>query len=89
VYAFKVIDDKSMVYSVIVDPSNGQVLYKSPGHSFQMGGFGMGQAGGMRHGHHMGGQAWYSQKAPSGGTTTPGGTAGTSPSDYTTPSGLQ
>ena len=94
VYAFKVIDDKNMAYSVIVDPSNGKVLYTSPGHSFQMGGFGMGQ-GGMNRGHHMGGHSWNSQKATPGGTTapgvttTPGGTAGTNPSDHTTPSGLQ
>ena len=87
VYAFKVIDDKNMVYSVIVDPSNGTVLYTSPGHSFHMGGFGMGQAGAMRYGHHMGGHAWSSQQAPSGGTTAPPGS--TNQSDYTTPSGLQ
>jgi len=29
VYIFKVIDDKSMVYTVIVDPTNGKVLYTS------------------------------------------------------------
>ena len=93
VYAFKVIDDKNMVYSVIVDPSTGTVLYTSPGHSFQMGGFGMGQAGAMKRGHQMGGNGWAhkaqfgSTTAPSGGTNTPGST--TSPSDLITPNGLQ
>ena len=85
VYAFKVIDDKSMVYSVIIDPSTGAVLYQSQGHTFHMGGFGMGQAGGMMRGHHMGGNGWNLQKAPSGGTTTP---PSTTPSDWTN-SGLQ
>ncbi|MDE1843647.1 MAG: PepSY domain-containing protein [Thaumarchaeota archaeon] len=47
VYSFKVIDDKNMVYSVIVDPSTGSVLYQSQGHQFGMGGFGMGGARGM------------------------------------------
>jgi len=89
VYTFKVIDDKNMVYSVIVDPADGKVLYTSPGHSFQMGGFGMGQGRGMKNGHHMGGHSWKSQNAPSGGATTPGATAPTNPSDYTTPDGLQ
>lgn len=88
VYAFKVIDDKNMVYSVIVNPSDGKVLYTSPGHSFQMGGFGMGQAGSVKRGHHMGGNAWNSQKAPSGGTTAPSGSI-TPSSDLTNPSGLQ
>ncbi len=90
VYAFKVIDDKNMAYSVIIDPSTGKVLYQSQGHAFHMGGFGMGQAGEMKHGHHMGGNGWNSQNAPSGGPTTPGTTppATTSPSDWTT-SGLQ
>lgn len=90
VYAFKVIDDKNMVYSVIIDPSTGKVLYQSQGHAFHMGGFGMGQAGGMMRGHHMGGNGW-AHKAPSGGTTTPGTTTPpttTSPSDWTT-NGLQ
>ena len=81
VYTFKVIDNNNMVYSVIVDPSSGKVLYTSPGHLFQMGGFGIGQPGGMKRGHHMGGNAWHSQNAPSGSTTTP--------SDLITPSGLQ
>ncbi|MDR3782677.1 MAG: PepSY domain-containing protein [Candidatus Nitrosotalea sp.] len=49
VYAFKVIDDKNMAYSVIVDPSTGTVLYTSPGHAFHMGGFGIGQNGGQGH----------------------------------------
>jgi len=65
VYSFKVIDDKNMVYTVIVDPSSGAVLYKSQGHQFGMGGFGMGH-GSMKHG--MGGHVW---KKPSSGSTTP------------------
>ncbi len=76
VYSFKVIDDKNMVYTVIVDPSSGAVLYKSPGHQFGMGGFGMGH-GSMRHG--MGGHTW--NNAPSGSTTPS--------SDTTAPSGSQ
>jgi uncharacterized membrane protein YkoI len=85
VYAFKVIDNKNMAYSVIVDPANGKVLYTSPGHSFQMGGFGMGHARTMNHGFQMGGHAWGS-KTPSG-TGAPSGS--TTPSDLITPSGLQ
>jgi hypothetical protein len=68
VYSFKVIDAKNMVYTVIIDPANGSVLYTSPGHAFHMGGFGAGH--GMKHGSH----AWGA-KAPSGSaapsTTTP------------------
>ena len=89
VYAFKVIDSNNMVYTVIVDPSSGSILYASTGHTFY--GFGMGQAGGMMRGHHMGGNGWKSHNAPSGGTITPGTTppaTTTSPSDWTT-SGLQ
>ena len=67
VYSFQVIDDKNMVYSVIVDPANDKVLYTSPGHQFGMGGFGIGQKH-MMHGH-MGSHAWNLQKVPSGSTT--------------------
>jgi uncharacterized membrane protein YkoI len=81
VYQFQVIDGNNMVYSVIIDPSNGSVLYTSPGHAFQIGAFGMGHAGGMRGGHHMGGYAGNSQKVPSGSTTPSSG--------LTTPSGSQ
>ena len=84
VYAFKVIDGNNMVYTVIIDPTSGSVLYVSTGHTFHS--FGMGQAGGMMRGHHMGGNGWKSQNAPSGGTVAPGTT--TSPSDWTT-NGLQ
>jgi uncharacterized membrane protein YkoI len=73
VYAFQVIDDKNMVYSVIVDPSSGTVLYTSPGHAFHMGGFGMGQ-GGMKGGFKHGGQGWNKQSAPSTSTTPSSGT---------------
>jgi len=67
VYNFQVIDDKNMVYSVIVDPANGKVLYTSPGHQFGMGGFGMGgHFGGMKHKFHMGGYAMKSQPSSSG-----------------------
>ena len=79
VYSFKVVDDKNMVYSVIVDPANDKVLYTSPGHQFGMGGFAMGQRP-MMHGQ-MGSHAWNSQKAPSGSTTPS--------SDLVTPSGSQ
>jgi len=77
VYKFQVIDGNNLVYSVIIDPSNGSVLYTSSGHAFQFGAFGMGQ-GGMRAGHHMGGFKGNPQNAPSGSTT---------PSSLTTPSG--
>lgn len=87
VYAFKVIDNNNMVYFVIVDPSSGQILYTSQGHSFQMGGM-MGQGGMMMRGHHMmGGGAWSANKAPSGGTTAPSGS--TTSSDWTYQSGMQ
>ena len=79
VYSFKVIDDKNLVYSVIVDPANDKVLYTSTGHSFQLGGFGMGQRLAM-HGQ-VGSHAWNSQKVPSGSTTPSSG--------LTTPSGSQ
>ena len=80
VYSFQVVDDKNMVYSVIVDPANDKVLYTSPGHQFGMGGFGMGHRP-MMHGQ-MGGHAWNSQKTPSSGSPAPS-------SDLVTPSGSQ
>jgi len=82
VYSFKVIDDKNMVYSVIVDPANDKVLYTSTGHQFGMGGFAMGgQHGMMKHKFHMGGNPQNSSpSAP--GTTNPS-------SDLVTPSGSQ
>ena len=71
VYSFKVIDDKNMVYSVIVDPANDKVLYTSPGHQFGMGGFAMGgQSGMMKHKFHMGGNP-QSSSPSTPGTTTP------------------
>lgn len=80
VYSFQVIDDKNMVYSVIVDPANGKVLYTSPGHQFGMGGFGMGgHFGGMKHKFHMGGYSENSPQPSSPGTTNPS-------SDLTNPS---
>lgn len=80
VYNFRVIDDKNMVYSVIVDPANGKVLYTSPGHQFGMGGFGMGgHFGGMKHKFHMGGYSMNSPQPSSPGTTNPS-------SDLTNPS---
>jgi len=82
VYSFQVVDDKNMVYSVIVDPANDKVLYTSPGHQFGMGGFEMrGQHGMMKHKFHMGGNPQNSSpSAP--GTTNPS-------SDLVTPSGSQ
>ncbi len=72
VYSFQVIDDKNMVYSVIVDPANDKVLYASPGHQFGMGGFGMGgQHGMMKHKFHMGNSPQNSSPAAPGSTTTP------------------
>ncbi len=79
VYAFKVIDGNSMVYSVIVDPSTGAILYTSPGHAFHMGGgHGMSHARGMN-GHKMGPGAWQSHNATS---------STINPTDWTT-NGLQ
>jgi len=60
VYKFQVVNGNNMVYSVIIDPSNGNVLYTSPGHAFQFGALGMGH-GGMRSGHHMGEHGWNKQ----------------------------
>ena len=80
VYSFQVVDDKNMVYTVIVDPANDKVLYTSSGHQFGMGGFGMGGQHGMKHRFHQG--ASPQNSAP----TTPGSTT---PSDSTTPSGSQ
>jgi len=68
VYNFKVVDDKNMAYSVIIDPANGSVLYTSPGHEMKFGGFGMGHEG-MKGGFKHGGQGWNKQQAPS--TSTP------------------
>ena len=83
VYSFQVVDDKSMVYSVIVDPANGKVLYTSPGHQFEMGGFGMGgQHGMMKHRFHMGNNPQNSSPSTTPGSTTPS-------SDQVTPSGSQ
>ena len=83
VYDFKVIDDKNMIYSVIVDPSTGAVLNTSQGHSFQMGGFA--GHGSMKHGHGMGANTWKN-KAPSVGTTPSGSIA---PSSDLAQNGLQ
>ncbi len=77
VYSFKVIDDKNMIYSVIVDPSNGSVLYKSQGYQAVMGGFGMGHPGMMGH-RHMWGFGNWQKHAPAPSTTTPN----TTPSEF-------
>lgn len=80
VYAFNVIDDKNMAYSVIVDPvgDNGKVLYTSPGHQMHFGGmFGMGHGGMMKHGLHKGNMQ---NSQPSGSTTPSGSTNPTSDS---------
>ena len=60
VYAFKVIDDKNLVYSIIVDAGNGKVLSTSQGHAFNFGGFGMGGHCSMGGGH-----GWKSHQTPS------------------------
>lgn len=74
VYSFQVIDDKNMVYSVIVDAANGSVLYKSDGHQAGiggLGGFGMGHGGMKTHKFHAGGPtgSLNNQQPPT--TTTP------------------
>ena len=71
VYAFQVIDNNNMAYSVVVDPSSGAILYTSPGHVFHMGGFGAGHAGGMKGGFKHSGQGWNKQQTPSTGSTPP------------------
>lgn len=87
VYAFKVIDDKNLAYSVIIDPANGKVLYTSPGHQINFGGmFGMGGHWGMKHGFHQRGQALNSQQTP-GSTIAPSGNLG--PSSESSDNGLQ
>lgn len=73
VYAFRVVDNNNMAYSVIVDPSSGSVLYTSPGHAFH--GFGMGHAvgmmkGGFKHGGGNGQGGSKEQNAPSSSTGT-------------------
>ena len=78
VYNFQVIDDKNMVYSVIVDPSNGSILYKSQGYQGGMGGFGMGHEGMRMHKFHMGGFGNWQKPAPAPSSTTPN----TTPSDF-------
>ncbi len=55
VYNFKIVDDKNMEYSVVIDPANGSVLYTSPGHEMKFGSLGRGH-GGMRGGFKHGGQ---------------------------------
>lgn len=71
VYAFQVIDNNNMAYSVVVDPSSGAILYTSSGHVFHMGGFGVGHAGGMKGGFKHGGQGWNKQQVPSASSTPP------------------
>ena len=63
VYSFKVIDDKNLVYSVIVDAGNGKILYTSQGQSMNFGGFGMGC-------HKSDHGAWKSQQTPSENNTS-------------------
>jgi uncharacterized membrane protein YkoI len=81
VYKFQVIDGNNMAYSVIIDPSNGSILYTSPGHTFHLEAFGMGYGGGMKHKFHMGGLSQNSQQSPPGSinpssdTTNPSGTS--------------
>jgi uncharacterized membrane protein YkoI len=77
VYDFKVIDDKNLAYSVIVDAGNGKVLYTSQGQSSNFGGFGMG--GHCSKGGHAG---WNPQQTPS--STTSQSTGNTSPSSVQT-----
>ncbi|TLX67118.1 MAG: hypothetical protein E6L00_06305 [Thaumarchaeota archaeon] len=51
VYQFTIVDDKNLVYQVIVDAGNGSVLYTSQGQ--QMGTEGMlGMGGTCKHGKH-------------------------------------
>lgn len=40
IYHFQVVDGNNMVYSVIVDPGTGQILYKSDGSQMSFGEFG-------------------------------------------------
>ncbi len=66
VYQFKVVDDKNMIYSVIVDAGTGSVLYTSQGHSMSTGSFfGMHQQGKWMHKFHMKGFAQQLPQQPS------------------------
>ncbi|MBI3622550.1 hypothetical protein HY212_00530 [Candidatus Pacearchaeota archaeon] len=74
VYQFTVVDDKNMIYRVIVDAGNGSVLYTSPGHQMGEGGM-LGMGEGM-HGHgmhkfHNGGFMQQSQQPPTSDNTSP------------------
>ncbi len=65
VYSFKVIDDKNLAYSVIVDAGDGKVLYTSQGNTMNFGGFGMGC--------HKGGHGEWNKQTPSGNTSPSSG----------------
>lgn len=86
VYAFNVVDNKNMAYSVIIDPANGKVLYTSTGHQMQFGGMaGMGH-GGMKHGwHHKGGM--QNTQPPAG--TAPSGSTNPTSDNTDLPTGLR
>jgi uncharacterized membrane protein YkoI len=80
VYSFRVIDDKNLVYSVVVDPANGKILYTSQGHAMYFGGIGMRHFGMGHHGKgnfRMNQHMWNSTQTPSGNTNPSNG--------YTTP----
>jgi uncharacterized membrane protein YkoI len=63
VYQFKVMDDKNMIYAVIVDAGTGQVLNTSQGHSANIGSFfGMEHQGYGMHKFHMKGFTQQSQQ---------------------------
>ena len=74
VYQFSIVDDKNLVYQVIVDAGNGSVLYTSQGQ--QMGTEGMLGMGGMcKHGMHGFNNEESESKTPSQTpSTTPSAT---------------
>jgi len=73
VYDFKIVDDKNLAYSVIVDAGNGKVLYTSQGKSMNFGGYGMGPLGIGGHCKMGGGHHGWNSQTPSGNTNPPSG----------------
>ncbi len=64
VYQFKVVDDKNMIYSIVIDAGTGKVLYTSQGHSMNAASFLGMNHGGYMHKFHMGGFKHQWQQQP-------------------------
>jgi uncharacterized membrane protein YkoI len=75
VYQFTIVDDKNLVYQVIVDAGNGSILYTSQGQ--QMGTEGMlGMGGTCKHGMHGfdNGESYSKTPSQTPSSTTPSAT---------------